>query len=73
MILRRIAFDFIAIFCIALVVSIVVSFLYSLIVHGSGAVNWGFSFQIAIVFGIVFSWLNVRARKDGADRESQKP
>jgi hypothetical protein len=35
-----------------------VSFLYSLIVHGSGSVNWGFSFQIAIVFGIFFSWLD---------------
>lgn len=35
------------------VVTAVVTFLYSLLVHEAGAVNWETAFQLALVFGIV--------------------
>lgn len=35
------------------VVAAVVSYLYSLIAHGSGSVNWETAFQMAIILGIV--------------------
>jgi hypothetical protein len=39
---------------IALVVSALVSYLYSLLVHGTGLVDWEGSIRIAVIFGIVF-------------------
>jgi hypothetical protein len=62
--LQKIIFDFFIFFCIAFVVSIIVGFLYSLVVRGSGTVDWGFSFQIAFVFSILLSWMNTRETKN---------
>jgi hypothetical protein len=39
---------------IVLVVSLVVTWLYSALVHGSGALDWESSIRLAIIFGITF-------------------
>lgn len=38
------------------VVTSIVSYLYSLIVHGAGVVDWESSIRFAIIFGIVLSF-----------------
>jgi len=53
-------------FAIVLVVSIIVTFLYSLLVHGQGIVDWETAFRLAIIFGIVLPWLQQRQKKEAA-------
>lgn len=46
--------DFAQTFLLVLAVSALVSYLYSLLVHGAGLVDWESSFRFALIFGIVF-------------------
>lgn len=48
---------------VTFVVAAVVTYLYSLIAHGSGSVNWDTAFHLAIILGIVLPL--TRARTDG--------
>lgn len=43
---------FVTIFVITLVVTAVVTYLYSLIVHGAGVIDWNISLILAIALGI---------------------
>ena len=61
--IKKIAVDFVIIFAITLLVSVIVTFLYSLIVRGSGAIDWETSFRSAIVLAIVLSWIQQREKK----------
>ena len=45
--------DFIANFSLTIVVSAIVTFLWSLIAHGSGVINWEISFVMACVLASV--------------------
>jgi hypothetical protein len=60
--LKKIVIDFITTFFVVLVAAVVVSFLYSLLVHGSGAVDWENSIRLGIIFGIVLTWMNPRQK-----------
>ncbi|MDP2303539.1 MAG: hypothetical protein Q8N03_14065 [Ignavibacteria bacterium] len=55
--------DFFLVFVITFVVVSLVTYLYGLLVHSSGTFDWATSFRLAIVLGIVFSWLHYRERK----------
>ena len=44
--------EFIIVFPITFVVAAVVSFLYSLIVHGVGVVDWGTAFRMGFILGL---------------------
>lgn len=60
--------DFVVAFVVVFVVSAVVTFLWSLIFHHSGAVDWGTSARLGIIFGIVLPWIARRsARSDKQD------
>lgn len=61
--IKQTTFYFVTIFALVIVVSAIVIFLYSLIIHSSGAVNWDTSLQLAIIFSIVFTWLNYQEKK----------
>jgi hypothetical protein len=52
--IRKIAVGFISTGAIVLVVSLVVTWLYSALVHGHGALDWESSIRLAIIFGITF-------------------
>lgn len=58
---------FVVIFAVTLVVVATVTFLYSLIVHGSGTIDWersfGLAISLAIALGIVLPWMRARERK----------
>jgi hypothetical protein len=45
---------------ITFVVTAVVSFLYSLIAHGTGVVDWGYAVRFGVIFGIIIPWMNRR-------------
>ena len=61
--IKKFAIDFIIIFAITLLISVIVTFLYSLAVRGLGVVDWETSVRFAIVFGIVLSWIQQREKK----------
>ena len=47
--------DFLANFSLTIVVGAVVTFLWSLIAHGSGIINWEISFLMAVVMSSVLA------------------
>lgn len=57
--------DFVANFSLTIVVAAVVTFLWSLIAHGSGIINWEISFVLAIVMSAVLAshkWQEIKGR-----------
>jgi len=50
-------------FGVSLTVSIVVSLLWTLCVHGGGVIDWETSFRFAIRFGIIVPWCGARSSK----------
>jgi len=53
--------EFALTFALVFVVAAIVSFLWSLLVHGTGLADWGSAVRLGIIFGIVLTW--TRARK----------
>jgi hypothetical protein len=51
--MKLIFWDFVANFSLTIVVAAVVTFLWSLIVHGSGIIDWETSFMLACVMAAV--------------------
>jgi hypothetical protein len=62
--IKKLLVDFVTVFTVTLVVSAIVTFLWSLIVHGAGTIDWETSFLFAILFGIIFSWIETRKSKE---------
>jgi hypothetical protein len=63
--LKEVVTGFLLVGPIVLVVSLVVSFLYSLIVHGSGLWDWELSIRLAIIFGIAIPIVGQVGKKKG--------
>lgn len=61
--IRELLIDFVTTFVLGLVVTAIVTFLWSLIFHGAGIVDWETSFRFAIIFGILFPWMRARESK----------
>lgn len=59
---KNIAMTFLLIGAITFVVSLVVSYLYSLIAHGAGVWDLAHSIRMAIILGIVLSWMETRSK-----------
>ena len=62
--IKKLLINFVTTFAVTLVASAIVTFLYSLIVHGAGVVDWETSFRFALIFGIVLSWTRTRESKE---------
>jgi hypothetical protein len=54
----------VTVFAVSLIVSVIVTLLWNLIVHGAVTVDWETSFRFAILFGIILSWLETRRSKE---------
>jgi len=62
--IKKLLISFVTIFAVTLVVAAIVTFLYSLIVHGAGTIDWETSFRLAIILGIVVPVIRaMRSRK----------
>ncbi len=53
---KRIFVSFLSIAALGFVVTAAVTYLYSLIFHGAGAVDWGTALRTAIILGIVLTF-----------------
>ena len=60
---QKFLIDFATVFVVILVVNAIVTFLWSLIFHGAGTVDWGLSLGLAIGLGIALAWISARESK----------
>jgi hypothetical protein len=58
--IKKMATGFILVFAITLMVSIVVTFLWSLVFHGVAIIDWETSFRFAIILGIILTIIDSR-------------
>lgn len=63
---KQILFAFIFIAPIALIVSLVVGYLYGVLVHGAGLLDWESSIRFAIILGIVLPLIRQVDKKKAA-------
>jgi len=61
---KKILLNFIVVFFVTLAVSVIVTFLWNRIIHGACATDWETSFRLAIIFGIVLTWIKAREKKE---------
>lgn len=50
---------------VTFLVAVVVTYLYNLVAHGMGAVDWDAAFELALVVGIVLPLAQARSRNSG--------
>ena len=60
---KTVFWDFLANFSLTIVVGAVVTFLWSLIAHGSGIIDWEISFVLAMVMSIVLASRKIQELK----------
>ena len=61
--IKRLLVDIVTVFLVSLAISMVVSLLWNLIVHGAGTVDWETSIRFAILLGIIVPWITTRRSK----------
>jgi hypothetical protein len=61
--IKKLLVDFASVFAVTLIASVVVTLLWNLIAHGATSIDWETSIRFAILFGIVFSWIETRRSK----------
>jgi len=57
---------------LAFIVASIVSFLYGLIAHGAGVVDWGTAARLALILGIIFPILSYLERKKKSTSDEKK-
>jgi hypothetical protein len=57
---KRSFIDFVTTFIVTLLVVVIVTYIYSLIAQGVGAIDWERAFSFAITLGIVLTWTRSR-------------
>ena len=62
--MKEILLHFVIYFVLTLVVGSIVNFLWNLIFHATGIVDWETPFRLAIILGIVLTWMRARERKE---------
>jgi hypothetical protein len=62
--IKKLLVDFVTVFAVSLVVTVIVTLLWNLIAHGATTIDWETSFRFAILFGILFSWIEARRRSE---------
>lgn len=60
---KKVFINFVIGFAVTLIVSSLVTYLYSLGFHETAKIDWETSFQLAIIFGIVFPAMEARKEK----------
>jgi hypothetical protein len=64
MVIKRILVDVVNVFALTLIVSVSVTLLWNLIVHGASTIDWETSIRFAVLFGIILPWIETRRSKE---------
>jgi hypothetical protein len=62
--ITKLVVEFVTVFAVALVTTAIVTFLWNIIGHGASVVDWETSFRLAIIFGIILTWVKSREIKE---------
>jgi hypothetical protein len=62
--IKKLLVDSVTVFAVSLIVLVIVTLLWNLIFHGASSIDWETSFRFAIVFGIIFPWIETRRSKE---------
>jgi hypothetical protein len=62
--IKKLIVEFVTVFAVVLVITAIVTFLWSLIGHGESIIDWETSFRFAIIFGIILTWVKSREIKE---------
>lgn len=65
--MKRLFVEFVTVFAVALVTTAMVTFLWSLIGHGAGVIDWETSFRLVLIFGVILTWVKSREIKTSRD------
>jgi hypothetical protein len=65
--IKKLLVDSVTVFAVSLIVSVIVSLLWNLIVHGASTIDWETSFRFAILFGIIVPWIETRRSKENSN------
>lgn len=58
--IKRLLVEFVTVFAVTLITSVIVTLFWNLIVHSASTINWEASFRFAIIFGIILPWIETR-------------
>ena len=61
--IRKLVVRSVTAFAVTLIVSVIVTLLWNLIVHGATSIDWETSFRSAILFSIILPWIATRRSK----------
>ena len=61
--LRKLLIGFLTFFSITLIVTVIVTYIWSLLFHETASIDWETSFRLAIIFGIIFPLTEVKKKK----------
>jgi hypothetical protein len=61
--IKQYVMDFATMFAVVFVVNLIVTFLYSLFVHGSGVIDWDSAFRFGIMLALILPWMRRREKK----------
>ena len=56
--------EFLIITIMAFMVSLLVTFLYNLILHAEAILQWETALRLSIILGIIFTWIHFREKKE---------
>jgi hypothetical protein len=62
--IKKLAVEFITVFAVALVITVIVTYLWNIIGHGESTIDWETSIRFAIIFGITLTWVKSREIKE---------
>jgi H+/Cl- antiporter ClcA len=61
---KKLVVEFVTVFAVVLVTTALVTFLWNIIGHGTGTMDWETSFRFAVIFGIILTWTKSRETKE---------
>jgi hypothetical protein len=62
--IKKLVVEFGTVFAVTLVTTAIVTFLWNIIGHGESTIDWETSFRLAIIFGIILTWVKSRQNKE---------
>jgi hypothetical protein len=61
---KKLVIEFGTVFAVTLVTTALVTFLWNIVGHGTGIVDWETSFRFAVIFGIILTWAKSRETRE---------
>ena len=61
--IKQYAFDFALMFVVVFVVNLAVTFVYTLVVHGSGVLDWESAIRFGIMLAFILPWMRREQKK----------